>query len=161
MPEEPRQSLIFRHRSACSRALPGKPRHCRRPSPRVGGRGGGRAPQLRCVADDQAICVGYANNLPQTNHLPDAAVVPRGSRGACGRYRNTGGAGCFSATGGALRRPHARAQRGGFPCRRSCGGGALGAFRKSGLPVGADTADLTSCLAGATSILAKNIPLQD
>ena len=26
--------------------------------------------ELRSVADDQAICVGYANNLPQTNHLP-------------------------------------------------------------------------------------------
>jgi len=29
-------------------------------------------PARRSVADDQAICAGYANNLPQTNHLPVA-----------------------------------------------------------------------------------------
>ena len=25
---------------------------------------------FRELSDDQAICIGYANNLPQTNHLP-------------------------------------------------------------------------------------------
>jgi len=49
--------------------------------------------ELRHLSDDQAICIGYANGLPQTGHLPPAHWLARAIGRELFRLRHEKGAG--------------------------------------------------------------------